>query len=559
MSETTATSAEAQGAWPVYRRLLGHAWVYWPFLLVAMVAMVIEALAGAAFVWLMEPLTNDGFVDPNPEMAIVLPLAIVGLFLLRGMATFATDYGMARVGRSVVRDLRELVLAKYLRLPSVRFDTEAVPAMVSRLNFDTEQVTQASSDALKAILTDDRAGLRAVAVSDGQTIGRAQARFAPLGPGPNPHRKWCRPPSLRHCRHRSRKLSVLREYPQTAAALCHEQAPIGQSLGAKLDGLELTGRFVQGGHATRAVGSVSFDLYPGETTEQVLQSLLQAETEADREEIRATDPAIESARELVALCEEFPDSSIRFNSLSMALLILAAARFMGRAWSAELILLAAAPCTAMVFVWSRLTQGDPYFTLSQVALNDAIMVVAFAPIVALLLGLSSIVVPWETLLVSVLLYIVIPVAIAQGWRWTLLRGGEARLQRALAAIQPLSTAALLATIVLLFAFQGRQLLAQPLIIAMLAVPILVQVYLNSGLAYLLNRRLKVAHAVAGPSALIGASNFCELAVAAAITLFGFESGAALATVVGVLVEVPVMLSVVAIVNRSRRWYEAAAA
>jgi ACR3 family arsenite transporter len=229
------------------------------------------------------------------------------------------------------------------------------------------------------------------------------------------------------------------------------------------------------------------------------------------------------------------------------------------AYVAGLILLAAAPCTAMVFVWSRLTQGDPYFTLSQVALNDAIMVVAFAPIVALLLGLSSIAVPWETLLVSVLLYIVIPVAIAQAWRRVLLRRGEARLQRTLAAIQPWSTAALLATIVLLFAFQGRQLLAQPLIIAMLAVPILVQVYFNSGLAYLLNRRLKVAHAVAGPSALIGASNFFELAVAAAITLFGFESGAALATVVGVLVEVPVMLSVVAIVNRTRPWYEAGAA
>jgi ACR3 family arsenite transporter len=222
---------------------------------------------------------------------------------------------------------------------------------------------------------------------------------------------------------------------------------------------------------------------------------------------------------------------------------------------AGLILLAAAPCTAMVFVWSRLTQGDPYFTLSQVALNDAIMIVAFAPIVALLLGLSSIVVPWDTLLVSVLIYIVIPVAIAQFWRAALLRGRQAGLQRTLDAIQPYSTAALLATIVLLFAFQGRQILAQPLIIAMLAVPILIQVYLNSGLAYLLNRRLGVAHAVAGPSALIGASNFFELAVAAAITLFGFDSGAALATVVGVLVEVPVMLSVVSIVNASRAWYE----
>ena len=222
---------------------------------------------------------------------------------------------------------------------------------------------------------------------------------------------------------------------------------------------------------------------------------------------------------------------------------------------AGLILLAAAPCTAMVFVWSRLTQGDPYFTLSQVALNDAVMIVAFAPIVALLLGLSAIVVPWDTLFVSVLLYIVIPVIIAQAWRMLLLRGGEARLQATLARIQPYSTAALLATIVLLFAFQGRQILAQPLVIAMLAVPIVIQVYFNSALAYWLNRRLGVAHCVAGPSALIGASNFFELAVAAAITLFGFDSGAALATVVGVLVEVPVMLSVVGIVNRSKRWYE----
>ena len=226
---------------------------------------------------------------------------------------------------------------------------------------------------------------------------------------------------------------------------------------------------------------------------------------------------------------------------------------------AGLILLAAAPCTAMVFVWSRLTRGDPYFTLSQVALNDAIMIVAFAPIVALLLGLSAIVVPWDTLFTSVILYIVVPVAIAQAWRIFLLKGGEARLQATLARIQPYSTAALLATIVLLFAFQGRQILAQPLIIAMLAVPILVQVYFNSGLAYLLNRRFRVAHSVAGPSALIGASNFFELAVAAAITLFGFDSGAALATVVGVLVEVPVMLSVVYIVNGTRGWYERSAA
>jgi arsenite transporter len=226
---------------------------------------------------------------------------------------------------------------------------------------------------------------------------------------------------------------------------------------------------------------------------------------------------------------------------------------------AGLILLAAAPCTAMVFVWSRLTRGDPYFTLSQVALNDAIMIVAFAPIVALLLGLSAIVVPWATLFASVILYIVLPVAIAQAWRAMLLKAGEPALQATLARLQPLSTVALLATIVLLFAFQGRQILAQPLIIAMLAVPIIIQVYFNSGLAYWLNRRLGVAHSVAGPSALIGASNFFELAVAAAITLFGFDSGAALATVVGVLVEVPVMLSVVYLVNRSQRWYEAGAA
>lgn len=224
---------------------------------------------------------------------------------------------------------------------------------------------------------------------------------------------------------------------------------------------------------------------------------------------------------------------------------------------AGLILLAAAPCTAMVFVWSNLCRGEPHFTLSQVAVNDAIMIVAFAPIVGLLLGLSAIVVPWDTLLLSVGLYIVVPVIIAQIVRRTLLaEGGEARLQRALAAIQPLSLVALLATLVLLFAFQGEQILAQPLIIALLAVPILIQVYFNSGLAYLLNRMTGEAHCVAGPSALIGASNFFELAVAAAISLFGLQSGAALATVVGVLIEVPVMLSVVAIVNRSRGWYEA---
>ncbi|MBU1375144.1 MAG: ACR3 family arsenite efflux transporter [Alphaproteobacteria bacterium] len=223
---------------------------------------------------------------------------------------------------------------------------------------------------------------------------------------------------------------------------------------------------------------------------------------------------------------------------------------------AGLIILAAAPCTAMVFVWSNLTRGEPNFTLSQVAVNDAIMVVAFAPIVGLLLGLSAITVPWETLLLSVGLYIVVPVIIAQAMRAHLLQtGGEPRLRAVLSRIGPISLTALLATLVLLFGFQGEQILAQPAIIAMLAVPILIQVYFNSGLAYLLNRWSGEAHCVAGPSALIGASNFFELAVAAAISLFGFTSGAALATVVGVLIEVPVMLSVVAIVNRSRGWYE----
>jgi ACR3 family arsenite transporter len=223
---------------------------------------------------------------------------------------------------------------------------------------------------------------------------------------------------------------------------------------------------------------------------------------------------------------------------------------------AGLILLAAAPCTAMVFVWSQLTRGDPYFTLSQVALNDAIMIVAFAPIVGLLLGLSAIAVPWDTLLFSVGLYIVVPLVIAQLARRALLRRGAAALERARSKLQPLGVAALLVTLVLLFAFQGEQILKQPLVIALLAVPIVIQVYFNSALAYWLNRRFGVAHCVAGPSALIGASNFFELAVAAAISLFGFESGAALATVVGVLVEVPVMLSVVALVNRTRGWYSA---
>ncbi|MCC3244164.1 ACR3 family arsenite efflux transporter [Methylocystis sp. WRRC1] len=223
---------------------------------------------------------------------------------------------------------------------------------------------------------------------------------------------------------------------------------------------------------------------------------------------------------------------------------------------AGLILLAAAPCTAMVFVWSNLTKGEPHFTLSQVALNDAIMIVAFAPIVGMLLGLSAITVPWDTLFLSVALYIVVPVIVAQIARRRLLAsGGEARLSQALSKIGPLSLIALLATLVLLFGFQGEQIIRQPAIIAMLAVPILIQVYFNSGLAYALNRVAGEEHCVAGPSALIGASNFFELAVAAAISLFGFDSGAALATVVGVLIEVPVMLSVVWIVNRSKGWYE----
>ncbi|MFC3913882.1 ACR3 family arsenite efflux transporter [Pseudaeromonas sharmana] len=223
---------------------------------------------------------------------------------------------------------------------------------------------------------------------------------------------------------------------------------------------------------------------------------------------------------------------------------------------AGLILLAAAPCTAMVFVWSRLTSGDPYFTLSQVALNDVIMVFAFAPLVALLLGVSSITVPWDTLLTSVLLYIVLPVLLAQWLRRRWLARGQDCFDQALARIQPWSMAALLLTLVLLFAFQGEAILAQPLVIALLAVPILIQVLFNSALAYWLNRVVGEKHSVACPSALIGASNFFELAVAAAISLFGFHSGAALATVVGVLIEVPVMLLVVRVVNRSRDWYQA---
>ncbi|EGF33265.1 MAG: ACR3 family arsenite efflux transporter [Sulfuriferula multivorans] len=221
-----------------------------------------------------------------------------------------------------------------------------------------------------------------------------------------------------------------------------------------------------------------------------------------------------------------------------------------------LILLAAAPCTAMVFVWSRLTGGDPYFTLSQVAINDLIMVFAFAPLVAFLLGVSSITVPWDTLVTSVVLYIVVPVVIAQVLRKLMLARGQESFDAVMDKLQPLSIAALLATLVLLFAFQGDAIISQPLIILLLAVPILIQVLFTSSLAYWLNRKLGEKHSVACPSALIGASNFFELAVAAAISIFGFESGAALATVVGVLIEVPVMLLVVKVVNASKPWYEA---
>ncbi len=222
---------------------------------------------------------------------------------------------------------------------------------------------------------------------------------------------------------------------------------------------------------------------------------------------------------------------------------------------AGLILLAAAPCTAMVFVWSRLTNGDPLFTLTQVALNDSIMVVAFAPLVGLLLGIAAITVPWNTLITSVVLYIVIPVVIAQLWRRSLLARGQASFDAAMARIGPWSISALLLTLVLLFAFQGKAIINQPLVIALLAVPILIQVFFNSSLAYWLNRTVGEKHSIACPSALIGASNFFELAVAAAISLFGFESGAALATVVGVLIEVPVMLLVVRVVNSTKGWYE----
>jgi arsenite transporter len=223
---------------------------------------------------------------------------------------------------------------------------------------------------------------------------------------------------------------------------------------------------------------------------------------------------------------------------------------------AGLILLAAAPCTAMVFVWSNLVGGEPHYTLSQVALNDVLMVFLFAPLVGLLLGVASISVPWATLLLSVALYIVVPVIIAQVWRRLLLDAGPSVFERTMSRLQPLSLAALLATLVLLFGFQGEQILAQPVVIAILAVPIIIQVYFNASLAYWLSRRFGVAWCVAAPAALIGASNFFELAVAAAISLFGLNSGAALATVVGVLVEVPVMLSVVKIVKASRGWYEA---
>ncbi len=224
---------------------------------------------------------------------------------------------------------------------------------------------------------------------------------------------------------------------------------------------------------------------------------------------------------------------------------------------AGLILLGAAPCTAMVFVWSNQCRGNANFTISQVALNDLVMVFAFAPIVALLLGVSAIPVPWDTLLLSVVMYIVMPLAIAQGLRKHFLRGGENGFNRAVDRIGPFSIMALLATLILLFAFQGEAIVKEPLIIALLAVPIFLQGLLIAGLGYWLCRKFQVQHDVAGPATMIGASNFFELAVAVAIVLYGFDSGAALATVVGVLIEVPVMLWLVKMVNSTRDWYEKA--
>jgi len=259
--------------------------------------------------------------------------------------------------------------------------------------------------------------------------------------------------------------------------------------------------------------------------------------------------------------------TVAINWLLKPLLMAALAALFVRHWFADwlpaeqhdsyvagLILLAAAPCTAMVFVWSRLVDGNPNYTLTQVALNDAIMLFAFAPLVGLLLGVADVPVPWGTLLLSVALYIVLPLLIAQVLRRLWLARGAAHLEQRLAQLGPVSMAALLATLVLLFGFQGGQLVAQPLIVLLLAVPIALQVAISSALAYLGNRALGEPHSVAGPSCLIGASNFFELAVAAAIALFGLHSGAALATVVGVLVEVPAMLAVVAVVRRSRDWY-----
>ena len=224
---------------------------------------------------------------------------------------------------------------------------------------------------------------------------------------------------------------------------------------------------------------------------------------------------------------------------------------------AGLILLGAAPCTAMVFVWSNQCRGNANFTISQVALNDLVMVFAFAPIVALLLGVSAIPVPWDTLLLSVVMYIVMPLAIAQGLRKHFLRCGENGFNRAVDRIGPFSIMALLATLILLFAFQGEAIVKEPLIIALLAVPIFLQGLLIAGLGYWLCRKFQVQHDVAGPATMIGASNFFELAVAVAIVLYGFDSGAALATVVGVLIEVPVMLWLVKMVNSTRDWYEKA--
>ena len=225
---------------------------------------------------------------------------------------------------------------------------------------------------------------------------------------------------------------------------------------------------------------------------------------------------------------------------------------------AGMILLGVAPCTAMVFVWSQLVKGDPNYTLVQVSVNDLVMVFAFAPIAAFLLGVTDLVVPWETLLLSTVLYVVLPLLAGMATRHVLERRSAQAVAGFVARLKPWSIVGLIATVVLLFGFQARTLVEQPLVIGLIAVPLLVQSYGIFLIAYLAAKVMRLPHEVAGPACLIGTSNFFELAVAVAISLFGLNSGAALATVVGVLVEVPVMLSLVAIVNRTRHWFPSAA-